>query len=328
MMVLNPENGTVKAHEKQEVTISNDGQKLVNGSYKFSLKLKTNETGKTEQAIPVAMTVKGNKPELKTAKVIDFGDLLVGQTKTLKIEVINNGYGGFYGSYGSSLSSSNIKSSSDQFVTPTYISGGFPARSVSSMEITYAPTKAGSHSGTVTLTDGNNVQYQFIIRGIAADPAEIVIAPTDIQVGELEVGATPIEKSFTISNTGSYPLEYVFPKFSDEVITDMGKASHKFGYTYISNLDGATDFEYDNNPALVNATDITSQFTDDNVWSKAISLGFSFPYYGETYDKVYVTSHGGIAMATGRFCMFPSASADCVGGMGAIKALRQSCQVQ
>lgn len=320
MMVLNPENGTVKAHEKQEVTISNDGQKLVNGSYKFSLKLKTNETGKTEQAIPVAMTVKGNKPELKTAKVIDFGDLLVGQTKTLKIEVINNGYGGFYGSYGSSLSSSNIKSSSDQFVTPTYISGGFPARSVSSMEITYAPTKAGSHSGTVTLTDGNNVQYQFIIRGIAADPAEIVIAPTDIQVGELEVGATPIEKSFTISNTGSYPLEYVFPKFSDEVITDMGKASHKFGYTYISNLDGATDFEYDNNPALVNATDITSQFTDDNVWSKAISLGFSFPYYGETYDKVYVTSHGGIAMATGRFCMFPSASADCVGGMGAIMA--------
>ena len=100
----------------------------------------------------------------------------------------------------------------------------------------------------------------------------------------------------------------------------MGKASHKFGYTYISNLDGATDFEYDNNPALVNATDITSQFTDDNVWSKAISLGFSFPYYGETYDKVYVTSHGGIAMAPGRFCMFPSASADCVGGMGAIMA--------
>lgn len=319
VMTLNPANGTVKAHETQEVEVANDGQKLVNGTYKFSLKLTTNETGKNEQAIPMTLTVKGNQPELKTAKVVDFGDLLVGQSKKLTIEVINNGFGRFTGRWGS-LSSDNIKSSSEQFVVPTYINGGFSARTVSSMEVTYQPKVAGTHSGTITLTDANGVQHQFIVRGIAADPAEISIDQTEIEVGEIEVGAAPIEKTFKISNKGSYPLEFVFPKFSNETISDMGQTSHKFGYTYISNLDGATDFEYDNNPALVNATEITDQFTDNNVWSKEISLGFSFPYYGETFDKVYVTSHGGVAMATGRFCMFPAASSDCVGGMGLIAA--------
>lgn len=321
VMVMNPSNGTVKANERQEITVSNDGQKLVNGTYKFSLKLTTNETGRSEQAIPVTLTVKGYKPELKTAKVVDFGDLLVGQSKKLTVEVINNGFGGFYGSkWSPALTATNIKTSSDQFIVPTYIGGGFSARTRSSMDITYKPTKAGSHSGTITLKDFEGVEHQFIVRGIAADPAEINIQPTDINVGELEVGAEPIEKSFEISNTGSYPLEFVFPKFSDEKISDMGKTSHKFGYTYISNLDGASDFEYDNNPALVNATEITNQFTDNNVWSEAIPLGFSFPYYDQSYDKVYVTSHGGVAMATGRFCMFPDASVDCIGGMGLIAA--------
>ena len=44
----------------------------------------------------------------------------------------------------------------------------------------------------------------------------------------------------------------------------------------------------------MNAVDITSGFNDKAYISKAISLGFSFPYYGKNYDKVYVTSYGGL----------------------------------
>ena len=318
---LDPAQGSVKAFENQLVNVVNDGQKLVNGDYKFNIRLHTNETANPEQVIPVNFTVKGNKPELKTAKVVDFGNLLVGQSKTLTIEVVNNGFGGFYGGqWGHDIYGHKLSSTSDQFVPTDYVKGGFPARSTSSMEVTYKPTKAGSHTGKITVNDKDNLSYEFVVHGVAVDPAEIAINPSEIEVGTLQVGAGSVEKTFAISNNGSYPLEFVLPRFSDEKIEGMGKTTHKFGYRFISNLNGAEEFEYDGVPSLVNATDIASQFTDNNVWSEAIDLGFDFPYYGKSYSKVYISSYGGIAMNPGQFCMVPTADATCVGGMGFISA--------
>lgn len=325
VLVLSPEKGSVKAQEQQTVSVANNGQKLVNGTYKFALRIQTNETGKPEHLIPATFTVKGYAPELVTAKVIDFGDLLVGQTKTLTVEVVNNGFGTFSGSKSSdALSGSNFACTSNQFQMPNYIDGGFPARAKSSVDITFSPTKAGSHTGTVVITDKDKRTYKFTVHGIAEDPAVIKVAPADIEAGELVVGNAPSVATFEIANEGSYPLEYVFPRFSDEKIEGMSKAAHKFGYSFVSNIRGAEDFEYDGNPALVNATDITGLFSDQVAWTEAIDLGFDFPYYNETFDKVYITSYGGIAMKPGRFCMVPNANSDCVGGLGFISAYGSS----
>ena len=62
-------------------------------------------------------------------------------------------------------------------------------------------------------------------------------------------------------------------------------------------MPGYSAFDYDGNPELIGATDIASQFTDNNVVSSAINLGFAFPYYGNSYEKAYITSFGGIMFA-------------------------------
>lgn len=317
-----PAEGTVRPGENQTVKVMNDGQKMVNGTYKYNLYLNTNETENPNKKISVNMTVTGNKPELTSAKVVDFGDLLVGQEKKLLVEIANVGYGAFTGSYG--LQGDDMKCSSDQFVMPSYIQGGFPARSTNNIEITFKPTKSGSHSGTVTLTEKNGIKHTFVVRGVAAMPAKVSIDKKEFDLGDLTVGGEAKTATFTIKNEGEYPLQYVFPKYSDETIEDAGTV-HKFGYSYISNLNGSDEFEYDNNPELNNETDITSQF-NNNVWqSEALDLGFLFPFYGKTYSKAYVTSHGSIEMQTtdGNIqCIVPKAT--CVGGLGYISAFANS----
>lgn len=294
--------------------MKNDGQKLVNGTYTYNLYLNTNETANPKQKLTVNMKVSDNKPELTSAKMVDFGDLLVGKEKMLSVEIVNKGYGVFGGQYGN-MYSNNMSCSSDKFALPSY-SPNMAARSTNAIDITFRPTKSGNQSGTVTLTSHDGTIYSFIVRGVASMPAKISIDPMESDLGDLEVGGEAKTTTFTIKNEGEYPLSYVFQKFSSETIEDA-ETAHKFGYTSISNLNGSDAFAYDGNPELNSETDITAQFNQNNWQSSAIDLGFKFPFYGTEYTKVYVTSHGGVEMQTKEgniTCIVPTA--DCVEGLG------------
>ena len=324
--VLNPEpiSGEVRPNESQKVTLKNDGQKLVNGTYKFNIHVKSNEAVDSKQQVALAMTVKGYKPELHSQQLVDFGDLLVGQTKTLDVELTNSGYGVFGGQYGMLQAPKNVKSSSDQF----YVSKGtnnIAARSTGTLPVTFAPTKEGNFSSTITLTDKNGNQHSFLVRGVASIPAQQSVTPDVYEAGDLKVGGEDKIATITIKNTGNYPLQYVFPKFSSEKIVGSKARVHKFGYTTVSNVAGDESFEYEPAPELADEKDITSQFTNDNWQSGPIKVGFKFPFYGKDYDEIYVSSYGGVSMQQmdGRIsCMVPTG--DCVQGLGYISAYANS----
>ena len=313
-----PVSGEVREGESQEVTVSNDGQKLVNGTYKFNIHVKSNEATDSKKKVALTMTVKGNKPELHTQQLIDFGSLLVGQSKSIDVELTNSGYGVFGGSY-----SGKVTSSSDQFTVPSYLPA-VSARAKGKVTITFAPSQAGDVTSTITVKD-KQVSHTFLVRGVASEPAKLNLPTTEYNVGDLEVGGEEVTKTVTIENTGKYPLQYVFPKFSSESIEGSSAKVHKFGYTLQSNVAGDNTFDYEEAPVLADETDITSQF-NSNVWqSGPIKVGFKFPFYGKDYDHIYVSSYGGVSMnaITGRIsCMVPTA--DCVDGLGYISAYTNS----
>ena len=324
--VLNPEpiSGEVRPNESQKVTLKNDGQKLVNGTYKFNIHVKSNEAVDSKQQVALAMTVKGYKPELHSQQLVDFGDLLVGQTKTIDVELTNSGYGVFGGNYGVLQAPKNVKSSSDQF-NVSKGANNIAARSIGTLPVTFKPTKEGNFSSTITLTDKNGQQYSFLVRGVASVPAKQDVAPESYDAGDLKVGGEDKTATITIKNTGNYPLQYVFPKFSSEKIVGSTAKVHKFGYTTISNVAGDESFEYEPAPELADEKDITSQFTNDNWQSGPIKVGFKFPFYGKDYDEIYVSSYGGVSMQQmdGRIsCMVPTG--DCVQGLGYISAYANS----
>ena len=324
--VLNPEpiSGEVRPNESQKVTLKNDGQKLVNGTYKFNIHVKSNEAVDSKQQVALAMTVKGYKPELHSQQLVDFGDLLVGQTKTLDVELTNSGYGVFGGQYGMLQAPKNVKSSSDQF-NVSKGANNIAARSTGTLPVTFAPSKEGNFSSTITLTDKNGNQHSFLVRGVASVPAQQSVTPDTYDAGDLKVGGEDKTATITIKNTGNYPLQYVFPKFSSEKIVGSKAKVHKFGYTTVSNVAGDESFEYEPAPELADEKDITSQFTNDNWQSGPIKVGFKFPFYGKDYDEIYVSSYGGVSMQQmdGRIsCMVPTG--DCVQGLGYISAYTNS----
>lgn len=324
--VLNPEpiSGEVRLNESQKVTLKNDGQKLVNGTYEFNIHVKSNEAVDSKQQVALAMTVKGYKPELHSQQLVDFGDLLVGQTKTLDVELTNSGYGVFGGKYGVLQAPKNVKSSSDQF-NVSKGANNIAARSIGTLPVTFKPTKEGNFSSTITLTDKNGQQYSFLVRGVASVPAKQSVTPESYDAGDLKVGGEDKTATITIKNTGNYPLQYVFPKFSSEKIVGSKARVHKFGYTTVSNVAGDESFEYEPAPELADEKDITSQFTNDNWQSGPIKVGFKFPFYGKDYDEIYVSSYGGVSMQQmdGRIsCMVPTG--DCVQGLGYISAYANS----
>ncbi len=323
VLELAPALGSVKKGETQNVTVSADGTKLINGTYNFKVLLNTNEGSGSQRAVPMTYTVQGNEPDVVTPKVVNFGSLLVGESKTLSVELYNRGYGSFKGSqYSAGIYKDNISCSSEHFLGPDYIQSGFPARTHVNVELTYAPKSSGSHSGTIMFTDADGRQVRILVQGAATEPARLVLEPPTVDAGTLDVASEPSKVSFKIKNEGKYPLEYVFPRFSNETIDGQTAANHKFGYTVSSNLEGYSAFEYDNNPALIGATDISSQFTDDVYVSRTISLGFNFPYYGNSYDKVYVTSYGGVMFVPNEDNFGPllSPTANGVRGTGLISA--------
>lgn len=324
--VLTPEpiSGEVRPNESQKVTLKNDGQKLVNGTYEFNIHVKSNEAVDSKQQVALAMTVKGYKPELHSQQLVDFGDLLVGQTKTIDVELTNSGYGVFGGKYGMLQAPKNVKSSSDQF-NVSKGANNIAARSTGTLPVTFAPTKEGNFSSTITLTDKNGNQHSFLVRGVASVPAKQSVTPDVYEAGDLKVGGEDKTATITIKNTGNYPLQYVFPKFSSEKIVGSTAKVHKFGYTTISNVAGDESFEYEPAPELADEKDITSQFTNDNWQSGPIKVGFKFPFYGKDYDEIYVSSYGGVSMQQmdGRIsCMVPTG--DCVQGLGYISAYTNS----
>lgn len=303
-LAIEPVSGIVRQGETATVSVSADGSRFVNGTYNFNLNVTTNEGDGRVVALPVSYIVEGNAPDLIMPRIVDFGSLLVGQSKTLTIEAFNRGFGKFSASAFGGIYSDNISVSNENFKGPDYLPAGFPARAKTTFDVTFAPTAAGPQTGTITFTDYEGREARVLVQGVATEPARLAIDPAVVEAGSLVCGADPVKVSFAIANEGKYPMEYVFPRFSDETIEAAGTL-HRFGYSVASNLEGYPSFEYDGNPDLLAPTDIASQFTDDNVVSEAIDLGFSFPYYGKTYDKVYVTSYGGVMFAKPELNFWP-----------------------
>ena len=324
--VLNPEpiSGEVRPGESQTVTLKNDGQKLVNGTYKFNIHVKSNEAVDSKQKVALTMNVNGYLPEIHSQQLVDFGNLLVGQTKTIDVELTNSGYGVFGGDYGYLQANKNITSSSDQFD----VSAGMQsvsARSTGKLPVKFKPTKAGNFTSNITIVDKNNIKHTFVVRGVASATSNLEIAKSEFDLGDLKVGGETKTATFTVKNTGEYPLQYVFPKYSSANIEGNKTRVHKFGYTIISNVGDDTSFNYEPAPELADEQDITAQFNSNNWQSGPVKVGFKFPFYGKEYEEVYISSYGGLSMLPieGRIsCMVPTG--DCVEGLGYVSAYTNS----
>lgn len=293
---LTPLSGIVRPRAEEKVVVAPQKVKLINGTYNFKMYLNTNCKDKEKTEVPGVLTVSGHRPDLKSAKVIDFGKTFVGQEKEIIVEIFNNGYGEFTGQGEGDLYEYNgdFSFSDNCFTISNRNIPVLEARSTSNIKLKFTPTSEGVYKCKFILNSETGETHHITLTAIAINPAEIMIDPANIAVGNLELGAAPTVKQVQISNRGSYPLEYAFPKFTEDTVAGLAKTSHKYGYQYISNIPGFNEsascqYRWDD---LLNATEIQNQFDESTVWTEAINIGFKFPFFGKDYEQVYIGKLG------------------------------------
>lgn len=332
-LTTTPASGTVKPHENQKVCIAPKEMKFINGIYNFNLYVNSNYTHEPEILIPGTMTISGHEPELKSAKVIDFGKIFTGEEKKVEVEIYNAGYGRFCGVTGSYL----YKNSSYSFSAPEFdVSEGyispFSARATKRVVLSFKPTREAVFQSTFTLKNDKGATHTITLTGTAIEPARIAVNPTAVDAGDLVLGDAPKTETFTITNNGSYPLEFVFPKFTEDTVAGLGKTSHKYGYQYISNIPGYNEsanceYRWDD---LLNATDVQNQLQGSrDFWTEGVDIGFKFPFYGKEFEKVYIGQYGCLSFSgeegTMHSCGVPESSSTCSSGLDLITALGKAC---
>ncbi len=284
---LDPSKGQVDALGNQEVSVSINGITLINGFYQANIVLKTNDSDEKEIRLPVELNVTGQKPELRNVPVIDFGSVFHGLSKELVVPVTNVGYGNF---------AYLTASSSDKQFKVVRKSSSIPARDYGSFTIKYTPDGAGNDNAMLTLVDENGNSHQIRMFGVGTPPAEITIDPAQVSLGDMAVG-DKANTSFTITNTGQYPLDYKIPYFMMDQLSEDDYSVHKFGYSFDSNQDGGSlDFEWKD--IAGSGDDVTEYFKTVSLshYYYEVDLGFEFPFYGQNLTSINITRFGALTL--------------------------------
>ena len=290
-ITLSPAEGEVSGNSSETLELTVDGTALVDGTYTEHVIFSSNDTQNKLVKKTITIDVDGHDPILKSQSIIDYGNVFVGKSKTLDIQVVNEGYAGYL------LSKWDIKSDNADFVVNSVSSEYVPARGEATVRISFTPSAAGAQYANIEMNNGV-YSHSFKLAATAVDPAEVTLTPATASIGTgLAVGDAVAPVSFDITNTGNYPLNYMIPAFADgNTIEGLERPVNEFGYSYSYVLDQGPS--YQNVIAIENgwkdisgASNIVEQLKGPS-FAVEVDLGFSFPFYDRFYDKVWINEQG------------------------------------
>jgi len=282
-IVLEPGAGDVEGMGTAQTTLIADGARLVNGSYSANMVIASNDVSQQELRIPVSVTVSGQQPNIKHVDIADFGNVFLGDTKTLEFVLDNQGYGNF--------NDPSFEVSGNDYALDGYAPWQITARSEVIVKVKFTPTQVGNNNGVLKFTNGTQT-YEISLFGMGAETSHIVIAPetqtkNDVGIGD-EVSAT-----ITVQNQGAYPLKYFVPGFDTKGVSNNWPGSyHAYGYNVRTNsVEEPNPLPYEFEDISGTGIDITSELNTQYEYY-AVDMGFDFPYYSRIMNKLYVAQKG------------------------------------
>jgi subtilisin family serine protease len=284
IITLSPLSGEVVTNDSIQIAASVDASEMINGTYKTSVIINTNEVEEPMLRANVWTKVEGQKAIIDGEKLVDFGSVIFGKEKLVDITLTNDGYGKF------KYPKPTI--SDPQFEIIGSLSTINP-RSEYTFQMLYTPSGIGNANAKVTIYNNYGDEFVFNVFGVGAEPPVMEMTPDSTSFMGLAIGDT-VTGEFYVKNTGNYPLNYYFPAFATgENVGEVEGDFCKFGYSSKKNPGGVFS-----DPAFVwtdisaTGTDLTGYSTEKNYFYYDVELGFNFPFFGKMENHVYITNYG------------------------------------
>jgi hypothetical protein len=305
-MTVSPTSGTVWAPGSTILDVNYDTAGLLGGTYDGNIRVMSNDPDEPEYTVPVTLTVIG-APDIDVAPPsFDFGEVFLGATPSTIIQVQNPGT--------DMLHVSNIAIDDAAYV-PDMTAFDVPPRSSQAVVVTFTPTAVALYPATMTVTsdDPDEPTVDVALSGEGVEPPDFSVDPTSL-VSDLLTGESETQ-ALTLYNGGGADLEFTIGvEMEAEVITyadvDLAKGEEDpgpgvlgaggpdaFGYSWIdSDEPGGPAFNWFDISGIGTALPMTS--ADQN--SGPVAMGFSFPFYGNTFSTVNVCTNGWMSFTSTR----------------------------
>jgi hypothetical protein len=149
------------------------------------------------QAGPVGLSGTGLSPPqivLSPSGTMGFGDEPVGQTSAPQIVLVENN--------GQTAATLNAFAATGAFAIGSNTCGAsLAAQTGCSIALTFAPTARGAQTGNFTVTDSVGTQ-QLGLTGIGEAAANLVLSPTALSFGAVQIGQSSVAEAITVTNSG------------------------------------------------------------------------------------------------------------------------------
>lgn len=276
--------GTTSDPISEDLTLDIDATQMVNGTYKSNITFRSNDPQTPALKVPVEIKVTGHKAQILYPAYADFGNIFVGLSKTIEIEIENTGLG--------RMNSINMTVDNAAFKIDSRPSQLEP-KSSGIIKLMFNPTTSGTHNGVLTISNNNGHKYEISLVGIGAETPKMNVTPLEQTVVVPTIG-DKVSAEIEIENTGKYPLQYFVPGYDTKGISkDWPTAYPIYGYEKRYSTDTKNPLPYEYKDISSTGTSIKNQ-TDNNKYA-TVDFGFDFPFYDTIQTQVHIAANGFIA---------------------------------
>jgi len=293
-MKLTPQSGTVLPGGAIDLDLTIDATDLIGGDYLASLDLTTNDPAHAVIAVPVTLDVTGI-PDIESIPAdLTFPTTFIGFTSELPVTIRNVGT--------DVLTLSGHAISGDYAVTGLTTPLTLQVGEEVPLTVTFAPTMAGVRAGSLDISsdDPDEPVLSVPLSGMGLVPPEMNVDPPAI-ITALAPGGSRT-KTLTISNDGGSDLVWTsgLLGISGGGPGVLGSGGPDlFGYRWKdSDEPGGPTYDWVDISGVGTQIMFNSTGYCVDCTSGPFPIGFPFPFYGNSFNEVHVTTEGWISFTS------------------------------
>jgi hypothetical protein len=272
---ITPLSGTVPPGSNVNLEVTTDAASLTGGLYETDAEILTNDPLASLISLPVSLNVSDAARIAFGTESLDLGSVFVGASASATLTVQNNGTAALD-------VASAIPGLADYSPDPRVFSVD-PGDSAA-VVVTFSPPQGGDRS-TDLIFGSNDPEspHTVLLIGTGVEPPIITAAPLFQEGAALPGGEKT--KTLTLCNTGGSDLTYSVANRPESASPPDG-----FGHVWFdSDKPGGPVFDWVDVSA--SGTPIFDVETDDGN-AGPFPVGFSFPFYGNTFTEFQICSNG------------------------------------